>query len=378
MVRRGVAHALTALGLAAVVAPLACGSLGTEDPMPSPPPPTNAAVPPGPPAVVVQNEGDAPVSIGIREQDDLSLDRDVFEGSVKLPIGPAPFIAETMELIAPHGARSLMTAKVRVMDDRTNLVRVMHGGILRLEGSPPVLAIGDGKVLVRWKFGKPTLEAEDPRAVIMLPVDVDVPTCVEGAMGTRVEALPASWDPLRTTATISEASTDHGCRYFHFVDPRTSTEAEVAACLPDDAFPFAADDTLAIGPPTDPNLGAGVRIENGRGGAVELLHVALSRTARELAPLGLAMAYDLDPTCVAIHEHCGDVRIPATTTITLGGVTTQKPVFGAAIADPTDARRSVYVLGAYARPINISSCPLRAYDDLIYPAEAFVAIVTRL
>jgi hypothetical protein len=59
------------------------------------------------------------------------------------------------------------------------------------------------------------------------------------------------------------------------------------------------------------------------------------------------------------------------------GAIVGQPAFGSAILDRRDPLRSVFVLGALARPIAVRTCPDRASDEFASPAEVFLAIVQR-
>jgi hypothetical protein len=215
-----------------------------------------------------------------------------------------------------------------------------------------------------------------------LPVERDdVTSCAEGATGTPIGGLPplsgAFSGPRYVTAVTRDAA---GCRVFQLEESPPPNPRELLVCLADDSYPFAATDTLvATSTSLSPagTIPSGVRIDNGNGVTLDLVRFAIEPRQTLAFHAELSFRVDSDPTCATVRDPCGDVEVPLAIAVTQAGETVTRPVLGTSIAHPTDPRRALYVLAAFAHPIIIGACAGRPLGEQLTPAEVFVAFVER-
>lgn len=157
--------------------------------------------------------------------------------------------------------------------------------------------------------------------------------------------------------------------------PSDGHDARVRARgLPDEAFPFAEDDTLTIGAGAAGN--ASVRIQNRLAVRIQLLHAqgAANGTAY---PIPIFTDVDTRTKCASVDPTCGDVSVPVRIEVRIEGTAVSHPPLRAAIPDPTRPDRTVFVLGAFARPIALLVCDDRPTDQPLYGTDLFLAVVER-
>lgn len=317
-------------------------------------------------ALVVDNRTTHSVTITVRELPALWIERKVLDGTFTVPIAPASRGTTREEVLAP-GGRTILSQQLGIITDTDVLPAT--GGIAAIGSGPAVLAVGKGRLLVRTREGADILEAEDPREVTVLPVDGEVDACAEGTFGAEVPALPALGDmgPRPVDSVTRDAAS--GCRVFHLTE--RGTPVEYRACVPDAAYPFAEGDAFTFSYFIDNS----VRLERDDGTALELVPLRFD-ARRPTTYRTMTIAYVAQATCTSIEPACKDVMMPVKVVSSFDGATSQTHVVGDSFVDVTDARRTIFVVGAVSRPVVDPSCDSRTPRPF-GQTEVFLAIVER-
>lgn len=366
MLRRALALAFTLT---------ACNS--AEDEVDVVPPTLDASAPPTAipsDALVVHNDTGAPVPLAVRDIDRLALDRRVVDATFALPMGPAGTLPDERVVVDQHQPRSLRLGIVHIVDYSAQSTQSAFGTFVGLEGGPSFLALGSGRLRVRTAGGAPTLEADDPRVVTMLPVERQTPACPDGLTGKPLEGLPTNGAVTLARPVDSVTRDAAGCREFH-----SDLVPLVRACLADEAYPFEAADVLTMNAALHiiPGVRQGVRIENEKGAALDLVYASMPPRKSTSIIDELGVSVDVDASCATVRPPCGDVEVPLSITVTFGATTVPKAKLGVPIASAAKPNVTAYVLAGRARPIGLEACAARPPDQFFAPAEVSIAIITR-
>ena len=353
---------------------LACALVACEGDDPVPPGPCFGCVPDPDVAssagIVIQNKTDHSISFTLRDlsANPLQIDRKLLEGTLSVPIGPATKAVERSFPLSPEGT-TFLGAPVQILSGSN--ITSQTGGAFRIGGGPFFFAVGRGLLAVRTRDGVDVLEPSDPRGLTVLPVEPDVATCTDEALGAQLPETPSrilSGDAM----TVSSVTVDsNGCRVF---DVGSGTSAvDYVVCLPEAAYPFDASDTLTMSA-----LGSdfGVRIEGASGVVLELLYYRfLSRQSQ--TALGGAIVWTENPTCARLSPACGDVEVPAKVIFSFNGTSSQTLAVGESLVDPRNAEHSIVVVGARTRPVLVPGCSAKDSSGVSATAEIVFASIQR-
>lgn len=315
--------------------------------------------------LVVENRTDHPVSITTRTFTALSIDRKVLEGTLVVPIGPARRGTDQSLLIQP-GTSTFFGSGINVVNGSD--VRFEIGGGVRIGSGPFFLAVGKGVLVMRTRDGADILEAEDPRAVVLLPVERDVTACAAGTFGEMLDgpSPPVAYgDPLDVESIARDAD---GCRVFRFAGNGVD---DFRLCVPDAAFPFVEDEAISM-----TSNGRGARFENATGTVLEILPAEF-RDRSPAAVSDVRVAFSEQTTCASDDAKCGSVGVPAKVLFSFDGKTSQTLAVGDSIIDPNDATRTFFVIGARSLPVADVSCATQDGEGIFNMARVVLALVER-
>lgn len=340
---------------------LACGSSSTDEPPQAAPLPPDAL---GARGVLVENRTDHSIVVGIRDVQSLQIDRRVLDGSLVVPIAPAAF-GSVREAPLEAKATTLLSNTVAVVTS-TNVLP-QFGGVFNIGGGPFLLAVGDGRIVVQTRNGRDVAEAEDPRAVVVVPVDRDVPPCAAGAFGDDVDEVPRAINEGRTLDVVS-VTRNGACRVLR-LDGEGIAPFDYELCVPDAAFPFADDAAI-------------VMASDGTGG-ITLLDgsnsvdfTPLRFNARmPVESAGIAFTSVDEPACATI-DTCRNVAIPAHALLSFDGKTSRELRLGESLVDPRNAARTIVLVGARSRPAWVQGC-VTGNNAPEVSTELVIAIATR-
>lgn len=378
---RAIASALLFFLLSACVAACddAAEARGSRGPGISPCTPTTPCGTPPPRSVgsgiVVENATDDVVTLAAAEARELRIDHAVREGLMPVPIPRALFVDERREPLAA-GEIISVGSEIEIVTAAGEAIP-RPAAAIGVGSEPLFLAIGSGRVLVRKHFdGTRTLEAEDSRAVTLLPIDGAFSECAAPALieGYAIEGDSAIGSVA--TPVTSVTKDDDGCRVFAVQDDYDRA-ASVRVCIPDAAYPFADSDVLDVRVDQgSAELGSTWLVENADGVTMRLVHGYFSDRMTETIE-SLTLGADDVPSCARVDE-CGNVDVPAKLTFSFAGKSARPVVFGEAITDPAAPSRTFVVMSARARPIANGACvaPGAATTDS-FRAHAWVAMIDR-
>jgi hypothetical protein len=318
-------------------------------------------------SVVVDNRTEHSVPITIRELSSLWIERKVLEGTIAVPIAPAARGTARQQELEPQG-RIVLSLQLGIITETEVLPAT--GGIVAIGSGPAVLAVGKGRLIVRTRDGADVLEAEDPRAVTVLPVEREVTACTEEALGAESSALPPDLSGAISFPVESVTRDDEGCRLFRF--DHNGVPLEYHACVPDAAYPFADGDALWFTALET----KGVRFVDIARTSLELLPVRF-QSRHSTSAGGMTVGYVAQTTCATVTDGCKDVVLPAKVSISFDGKTSESRAVGESIVFPNDATRTVFVLGARSRPVVDPGCSSRDTESTFAPTDVLLAIVQK-
>jgi hypothetical protein len=332
--------------------------------------------------LVLDNRTGADVRVTVRRTSLFQIDRKVLTGEIVVPIGPASSGTERSFSVAPD--------RFQTLDDGVDvraptITQRKPAAVLRIDDGPMILAVGTGRLLVRARDGANVLEAEDPRAVTVLPVERELASCEAGTFGTTFDATPRGIGELdvMSVMSVTRDGDAESCRILRLrhadAPPGADAGFDYRLCVPDAAFPFTDDGTLKLRriiPEDTRHGGYGIRIENAAGDAVDLVRMRLFVETTATIE-GAAIDFAEEPTCVAIDEaSCRDVVVPAKIDLAAEGEARAPMAIGEARSLPGSPDRSIVLVGASARPILTVDCASRGMEPAD-AAQASFAVVTR-
>lgn len=319
--------------------------------------------------IVVENRSDHSVTLTMRSFDSLQIDRKVVEGALSVPIGPAMRGPETALTVEPQRT-TVLGAGITVVSGKD--VKPGTATVVRVGSGPFVIAIGTGVLAVRARDGADLLEAVDPRAVVVLPVEHDGPSCDGVRLGEELDELPAEVASGAPLDVVAFARDERGCRELRAVDD-PSNVVRYRACVPDAAFPFSEGAPFAMRALFPPGA---VRFTDDAGNELELLPVRF--TARESSVVsGITVAFTEETTCASVEDECGAVVVPAKLMLSFDGKTSSALAVGESLVDPRDAAQTIFLTAARSRPVTAPACAKRGDGHAPYRTNGAFAFVKR-
>jgi hypothetical protein len=332
---------------------------------------------------MLENRSAGKVDVVLRGAPKLRLDERVADGTLTVPIPDATF-GEEVRVALDHQQTANLGTEIEIVATSNSAMSKQLGAVIRLGDGPSFIALGVGKVLIRLgDDGRPFLEPEDPKLTRLLPTQRLLGECAPEALAAAFDDLPPEllYDTmLKAGTTLKSIDRDvTGCRVFTL---RLTFEYKLRVCIPDDAYPFAADASVNIASGMVTSSGGMViRFGDERGNELQLDRISSYGRIDAATGGGISFAFDPGDGCHRIDATCGDVDIPARVTALIDGVS--RPVtFGEALPGP-DAQRTTYVLGATAHPVVNLGCIRPAYEGLPgvtddAPRAAWIATVKRV
>lgn len=331
---------------------------------------------------MVENRNAGKVDVVLRAAPMLRLDSRVVDGTLTVPIPDANFGPETRVTLDDQQTANMGNdLEVAVRSPQMSITKQL-GGVVRLGDGPSFIALGVGKILIRMgDDGKPFLEPEDPKQTRLFPTQASLAECAPGKLEAPFDDPPNELldSPVGLATSVQSVEKDTaGCRVFSIATPSSSI-VKLRACIPDAAYPFAADAPIKIDSAfITGSGGAAIQLQDEAGNELLLERVAFLQRIGSIS--NTALALDEEVTCSRIDAKCGDVEVPARITAMIGG-TAHRAVFGEALPG-SDAELARYVLGASGHPVTNLGCPRSEYEQRTNVAtaqgSAWIVTVTRI